>query len=85
MEDGSIQHFENIPESAKATVEGKQLGIHDLKPGMKLQRTITATTTPRIATTVATVSGTCHSTTPRDLDSGKRHESVVQDPEGSEI
>jgi hypothetical protein len=52
MEDGSIRHFENIPESAKATVDGKQLGIHDLKPGMKLQRTITTTTTPQIVTTV---------------------------------
>jgi hypothetical protein len=57
MADGSIRHFENIPESAKATVDGKQLGIHDLKPGMKLQRTITTTTTPQIVTTVETVTG----------------------------
>ena len=55
MQDGSIRHFENIPESAKVTVDGKQLGIHDLKPGMKLQRTITTTTTPQIVTTVETV------------------------------
>jgi hypothetical protein len=64
MEECSIQHFENIPESAKATVEGKQLGIHDLKPGMKLQRSITTTTTPRIVTTVATVSGKVWHVTP---------------------
>jgi hypothetical protein len=38
MEDGTIRHFPNLPESARATVDGKQLGIHDLKPGMKLQR-----------------------------------------------
>jgi hypothetical protein len=57
MEDGSLRHFENIPESAKATVDGKRLGIHDLKPGMKLQRTITTTTTPQIVTTVETVTG----------------------------
>jgi hypothetical protein len=57
MEDGSIRHFENIPESAAVTVDGKQLGIHDLKPGMKLQRTITTTTTPQIVTTVQTVTG----------------------------
>jgi hypothetical protein len=57
MQDGSIRHFENIPESAKVTVDGKQLGIHDLKPGMKLQRTITTTTTPQIVTTVETVTG----------------------------
>jgi hypothetical protein len=53
MADGSIRHFENIPESAKATVGGKQLGIHALKPGMKLERTITTTTTPQIVTTVS--------------------------------
>jgi hypothetical protein len=57
MEDGSIRHFANIPENAKVTVDGKQLGIHDLKPGMKLQRTITTTTTPQIVTTVETVTG----------------------------
>jgi hypothetical protein len=64
MEDGSIRHFENIPESAKATVDGKQLGIHDLKTGMKLQRTITTTTTPQIVTTVETVTGKVWHVTP---------------------
>ena len=57
MEDGSYRHFPNVPESARATVDGKQLGIHDLKPGMKLQRTITTTTTPMIVTTIQTVTG----------------------------
>jgi hypothetical protein len=64
MEDGSIRHFENIPESAKVTVDGRQLGIHDLKPGMKLQRTITTTTTPLIVTTVETVTGKVWHITP---------------------
>src|SRR5579862_5792325 len=41
MEDGTIRHIYNVPESARVTVDGRQLGIHDLKPGMKLQRTIT--------------------------------------------
>ena len=58
MEDGSLRHFANVPESARVTVEGKELGIHDLKPGMKLQRTITTTTTPKTITTVQTVTGT---------------------------
>jgi hypothetical protein len=58
MEDGSLRHFSNIPESARVTVDGQQLGIHDLKPGMKLQRTITTTTTPKTITTVQTVTGT---------------------------
>jgi len=57
MEDGSIRHFPNVPESAKVTVDGQQLGIHDLKPGMKLQRQITVTTTPKTITTVQTVTG----------------------------
>jgi LPXTG-motif cell wall-anchored protein len=57
MEDGTIRHFPNVPASARVTVDGKQLGIHDLKPGMKLQRTITTTTTPQTVTTVQTVTG----------------------------
>src|SRR5215813_6160091 len=57
MEDGSLRHFPNVPESARATVDGKELGIHDLKPGMKLQRTITIKTTPQTVTTVQTVTG----------------------------
>ncbi|HXZ79071.1 MAG TPA: hypothetical protein VEG30_04015 [Terriglobales bacterium] len=58
MEDGTIRHISNVPESARVTVDGKQLGIHDLKPGMKLQRTITTTTTPKVVTTVQSVTGT---------------------------
>ena len=57
MADGSIRHFQNVPESARVTVNGKQLGVHDLKPGMKLQRTITTTSTPMTITTVQTVKG----------------------------
>jgi hypothetical protein len=57
MEDGTIRHFPDIPDSARVTVNGQQLSVHDLKPGMKLQRTITTTTTPRTVTTVQTVTG----------------------------
>jgi hypothetical protein len=57
MDDGSLRHFEDIPESARITVDGRELGIHDLKPGMLLQRTITTTTTPKLVTTVQTVKG----------------------------
>src|SRR6478752_3151803 len=64
MEDGSLRHFANVPESAKVTVEGKELGIHDLKPGMKLERTITTTTTPKTITTTQTVTGTVSQVTP---------------------
>ena len=57
MADGTLRNFENVPESARVMVDGKQLGIHDLKPGMKLQRTITTTSTPMTITTVQTVKG----------------------------
>ena len=57
MQDGTIRHFANVPESDRATVDGQQLGIHDLKPGMKLQRTLTVITTPKTITTVQTVTG----------------------------
>jgi hypothetical protein len=57
MEDGSIRHVPNVPESARVSVEGRELGIHDLRPGMKLERTITVTTTPQVITTVQTVTG----------------------------
>ena len=57
MEDGTIRHFANVPETFKATVDGQQVGVHDLKPGMKLQRTITTTTVSKMITTVKSVTG----------------------------
>jgi hypothetical protein len=63
-EDGHLVHFANVPESARATVDGQQLGIHDLKSGMTLERTITTTTTPQMITTVKRVTGTVWSVNP---------------------
>lgn len=57
MADGSIRHIENVPDSVRITVGGKKLRVRDLKPGMKLQRTITTTSTPMTVTTVQTVKG----------------------------
>ena len=64
MADGSVHDYPNVPETARATVDGKQLGIHDLKPGMTLQRTTLTTTTPQIVTTVQTVTGKVWQVTP---------------------
>jgi hypothetical protein len=64
MADGTLRNFESVPASAKVTVDGKQLGVHDLKPGMKLQRTITTTSTPMTITTVETVKGKVWAITP---------------------
>ena len=57
MEDGSIRHVANVPESSRVTVDGREVGIHELKPGMHLQKTITTTTTPKVITTTQTVTG----------------------------
>ena len=57
MEDGSLRDFHHVSEGARVNVDGKELGVHDLKPGMKLQKTITVTTTPQTITTVKKVTG----------------------------
>lgn len=57
MEDGTLRNFKNIPDSATATVDGRELTVRELKAGMKLQRTITTTATPQVVTTVQTVTG----------------------------
>jgi hypothetical protein len=57
MEDGSLRHFTDVPESARINVDGKMLSVHDMKPGMKVQRTTITTATPQTVTTVQTVTG----------------------------
>jgi RNase P/RNase MRP subunit p29 len=57
MEDGEIRHFPNVPDGITVKVDGKDLTIHDLKPGMKLERVTVTSTTPRMITTVQTVTG----------------------------
>jgi len=57
MEDGSLRDFPNVPDTARITVDGKEIGVHDLQVGMKVQRTITTTTTPKTITTVKSVTG----------------------------
>jgi hypothetical protein len=57
MDDGTIKHIANVPDTATATVDGKQITIKDVKPGMHLQKTITTTTTPKIITTTQSVTG----------------------------
>ncbi|HEV2729648.1 MAG TPA: hypothetical protein VGV15_06415 [Terriglobales bacterium] len=64
MEDGTIRNFPNVSENARATVDGRPMGIHDLKPGMKLERTITVTKTPKVVTTVKEVTGKVWHVTP---------------------
>ncbi len=84
MEDGQIRHFPNVSESTRIDADGKQLGIHDLKPGMKLEHTLTVTTTPRTVTTVETVTGKVwHVSPPKSviltLDNGQNQRFTVPD------
>ncbi|MFZ1136942.1 MAG: hypothetical protein WAN69_18480 [Candidatus Korobacteraceae bacterium] len=90
MADGTLRNFENVPASAKVTVDGKQLGIHDLKPGMKLQRTITTTSTPMTITTVETVKGKVWAITPPvsiilTLEDGKNQQFKIPEDQKFEV
>ena len=83
MEDGTIRHIANVPESARATVDGKEIGIHDVKPGMKLERTVTTTTTPKIITTVQTVTGKVWHVSPPTLEDGSNQQFKI--PKGQKF
>ncbi len=57
LENGEIRNVTVSPD-ATATVDGRTITVKDLKPGMKLERTIKTTTTPELVTTVRTIEGT---------------------------
>jgi len=57
LDDGTLRHFNNIPDSARAIVDGKEIGIKDAKVGMRLEKTVTTITTPQVVTTTKTVTG----------------------------
>ena len=56
-EDGQLHDFNNVPDSVTVSVDGQQLNVHQLKPGMKVERQTITTTTPRTVTKVETVTG----------------------------
>jgi LPXTG-motif cell wall-anchored protein len=56
MDTGEVRHF-TAPPGATGIVDGKTLTVADLKPGMKLQRTITTTKGTRTVSNVRTVQG----------------------------
>jgi hypothetical protein len=45
MSTGEIDEFK-VPDSRKFIIDGRELSVHELKPGTKLTATITTTTTP---------------------------------------
>jgi hypothetical protein len=56
LDDGTVKHVV-VPDTTTITVDGKDLTVHDLQPGMKVTRTITTTTTPVTVQTIRTVKG----------------------------
>jgi hypothetical protein len=56
-EDGKLVHFDNVPDTTTVTVDGKQLNVHQLAPGMQVERQTITTTVPKMITTIKTVSG----------------------------
>jgi len=53
---GAVQHF-TVPDTATADVDGQQLTVHQLKPGMHLTKSITTRTVPQTVKTVRTIQG----------------------------
>jgi hypothetical protein len=83
-EDGRIRDFPNVPESARVTVDGQQLSVHDVRPGMTIERTTITTTTPRVITTIKTVTGTVWNANPPNsviltLENGQNQQFHVPD------
>jgi len=57
MGDGNLKEFDDVPDNLSFQVDGKPVNIHNAKVGMKLEKQTITTTTPRIVTTVETVTG----------------------------
>ena len=64
MEDGSFRHFDNVPDSTTVMVDGKPVNIHSAKVGMKVEKQTIMSTTPKVITTVETVTGKVWHVTP---------------------
>ena len=57
MDDGTLRHFDNVPDNLTFMVNGKPVNIHNAKVGMVLEKQTITTTTPKVITTVETVTG----------------------------
>lgn len=64
MEDGTLRHFDNVPDSVSVMVDGKPVNIHNAKVGMKVEKQTITSSTPKVITTVETVTGTVWHVTP---------------------
>jgi len=57
MSTGEVRTF-NVPESRKFLIDGKELSVHELKPGTMLTATVTTTTIPVVTRTTTVKTGT---------------------------
>jgi hypothetical protein len=64
MDDGTIKEFDDVPESTTFMVNGQPVNIKTAKVGMKLEKQTVTTTTPKVVTTVETVTGKVFHVTP---------------------
>jgi RNase P/RNase MRP subunit p29 len=83
-DDGIYRDFPNVPDSETVTVDGQELSVHDLRPGMTIQRISITTTRPRVITTIKSVTGTVWSINPPTsviltLEDGKNQEFTIPD------
>jgi hypothetical protein len=56
MSSGEVRTF-NVPESRKFLIDGKELSVHELKPGTTLTATVITTATPIVTRTTTVKSG----------------------------
>jgi len=56
LEDGKVEHL-RVPDSDVFTIDGRNVGVGDLKPGTRITQTITTTTTPHYVNSVRTIKG----------------------------
>ncbi len=63
---GEVKQY-TVPPGATAMADGKEITIKDVKPGMRLQKTITTVTTPTYVQTIRTIKGRVWHVSPPDM------------------
>jgi len=88
MEDGTLKEFDNVPESTTFMVDGQPVNIKTAQVGMKLEKQTVTTTTPKVVTTVETVTGKVWHVSPPNsviltLENGQNQEFKI--PQGQKF
>ena len=77
LEDGRLEAF-RVPEGFLFNIEGKQLTLQELTPGMELTQTIVSTTKPVVVKTVDIVDGTVWQASHNKLAIRDRNNKLVE-------